>query len=77
MSSLDEGTNSLFQFGMNNNFSKIKKSHRENFEYTFREISDATALDFDSSTSRVYWSDIEEKTISRAFTNGTGRPTLL
>jgi hypothetical protein len=40
-------------------------------------IMDASALDFDSRDGRIYWSDIEEKTISRVFTNGTGLEVVL
>ena len=34
-------------------------------------VADASALDFDSGDGRIYWSDIQEKTISRAFVNGS------
>lgn len=39
--------------------------------FPFRGISSAAALDFDSDTDTIYWSDITNDTISRANINGT------
>ncbi|XP_034272652.1 low-density lipoprotein receptor-related protein 5 [Pantherophis guttatus] len=35
-------------------------------------VKEASALDFDVSDNRIYWTDISLKTISRAFMNGSG-----
>ena len=35
------------------------------------DLSDAIAVDFDPIDKRVYWIDSKERTINRAFSNGT------
>ncbi len=40
-------------------------------------VSDASALDFDRTDGRIYWSDIEEKTISRAHLNGSSAEVVV
>lgn len=42
----------------------------------FPGISEASALDLDFSESRIYWSDNEEKTINRAFLNGSHKEVI-
>ena len=37
-----------------------------------RGVMEASALDYDRSDGRIYWSDMKEKTINRAYTNGSG-----
>ena len=41
-----------------------------------RDVKEASALDYDRADGQIYWSDIKEKTISRAFTNGSS-PELI
>lgn len=42
-----------------------------------RGIVDANAIDFHINLSQVFWSDLEEKTISRAFINGSKPETVI
>jgi len=36
-----------------------------------RDVQEASALDYDRIDGMIYWSDMEDKTISRAYTNGS------
>jgi len=36
-------------------------------------ISNAVAVGYDPTEKRIYWSDVREHTISRAYVTGTGR----
>ena len=36
-----------------------------------RDVHEASALDYDRTDGKIYWSDMKEKTISRAHTNGS------
>ena len=49
----------------------LKPNNQNDFSLPIPGIIDASSLDFDSRTEMIYWSDIEEKTISRAYMNGT------
>lgn len=44
--------------------------------FPFRSISSAAALDFDSETDTIFWSDITNDTISRANINGSAQKVL-
>lgn len=44
--------------------------------FPFRSISSAAALDFDSETDTIFWSDITNDTISRANINGSEQKVL-
>ncbi|GIY65557.1 low-density lipoprotein receptor-related protein 4, partial [Caerostris extrusa] len=45
--------------------------------FPFRNISSAGALDFDSDTDTIYWSDITNDTISRSHINGSNQQIVI
>ncbi len=50
----------------------LKPGIQNDYTLPLPDVSDASALDFDRTDGRIYWSDIEDKTISRAHLNGSG-----
>ncbi|KAG8563697.1 hypothetical protein GDO81_016176 [Engystomops pustulosus] len=47
------------------------ETNNNNVAIPLTGVKDASALDFDVSDNRIYWTDITLKTISRAFMNGS------
>lgn len=43
----------------------------------FPGISESSALDFDLADDRIYWTDNEEKTINRAYLNGSHKEVVV
>ena len=55
----------------------LKPNNQNDFSLPIPGIVDASSLDFDSRSKMIYWSDIEKKTISRSFMNGTNLETVI
>ena len=49
----------------------IERETGEDILIPLKGVAEASALDYDRMDGRIYWSDIELKTISRAFLNGS------
>ncbi|XP_022106372.1 low-density lipoprotein receptor-related protein 6-like [Acanthaster planci] len=48
------------------------ETNHNDVEIPLTGVKEAGALDFDINDNRIYWSDMDAKTISRAFLNGSG-----
>jgi len=49
----------------------IERETGEDILIPLKGVAEASALDYDRRDGRIYWSDVELKTISRAFLNGS------
>lgn len=44
---------------------------------TVPDIDDVTAVDYDASEERIYWTDVKTQTIKRSSINGTAIETVI
>ncbi len=49
----------------------LQPGMRNDYSLPLTGVSEAAALDFDRSDGQIYWSDIDAKTISRSYLNGS------
>lgn len=55
----------------------LTASSNNGYVLPIRDITDASAIDGDFHQGRIYWTDVEEKSISRSYVNGSGIETLV
>ncbi len=54
----------------------LRPNSPNDYALPIRDVSDASAIDFDRYSGRIYWTDIEEKTISRSYLNGSSSEVI-
>ncbi|XP_040564168.1 low-density lipoprotein receptor-related protein 6 [Lepeophtheirus salmonis] len=55
----------------------IRNPEHNGFTLPLKDVRHASALDYDNGEARIYWTDIEDKAISRSYLNGSHQEAII